>query len=94
MSDCGERLVWVFNGPHGRFPSGVFTSVESAEAWIAKHGLSGVLTGYPLDKGAWDWTTARGYFKAKREDQATAPFIANFASGRHHIHYEDGRRAS
>ncbi|HEU0053036.1 MAG TPA: hypothetical protein VFQ39_07655, partial [Longimicrobium sp.] len=47
--------VWVFNGEAGSFPSGVFTSREAAEAWIAKYALTGVLTAYPLDVGVYDW---------------------------------------
>lgn len=35
--------VWVFNGG-GTFPAAVFTTRELAEAWIARHKVSGVLT--------------------------------------------------
>ena len=31
-----------------------FSSVERTEAWIAKHELTGVLTHYPIDMGAWE----------------------------------------
>jgi hypothetical protein len=55
MSEPASQFGWVFNGGGGRFPSGVFSTREKAEAWINQHGLSGVLTKYPLDEGAWDW---------------------------------------
>lgn len=42
-------LVWVFNGSGGKFPSAVFSSVVTAEPWIAKHSLTGVLTQYSID---------------------------------------------
>ncbi len=32
-----DRHIWVFNGIGGRFPGGVFTSRELAEAWIRRH---------------------------------------------------------
>src|SRR5687768_5778588 len=53
--------VWVFNGTATgfRFPAGVFTDITVAEAWIAHHHLSGTLTWYPLDIGAYDWAVAR-----------------------------------
>lgn len=86
------RLVWVFNTEKARFAGGVFSSLEKAEAWIAKHRLTGLLTGYPLDEGAYDWATRLGLFKPKRDDQRTAGFIGGFASGRYHFHYENGRR--
>ena len=46
--------VWVFHGEKASFASGVFRSVERAETWISKYGLSGVLTAYPVDEGAFD----------------------------------------
>ncbi|MGE8242425.1 MAG: DUF7710 domain-containing protein [Sphingobacterium sp.] len=47
--------IWGFHGEGGRFSSGVFTSIEKAEIWIARHKLSGVLTAYPIDEGLYDW---------------------------------------
>lgn len=82
----------MFNGD-GRFPSGVFSSRENAEAWIAKHSLSGCLTMYPLDEGAYDWAIREGYWTPRREDQKTPEFISGFACGRVHFHYRDGRGA-
>lgn len=70
MRDTADLFVWVFNGG-GRFPSGVFSTREKAEAWINKHGLTGVLTKYPLDEGAWGWAIREGYFTPTRDDQKT-----------------------
>jgi hypothetical protein len=91
MTDIyGIPTVWVFNGARSNFPSGVFTTREVAETWISKHGLTGTLTRYPLDQGAFDWSVDHGYFKPKRDDQRTAEFIAQFAGGQEHYHYEGG----
>jgi len=84
-------VVWVFNGD-GPLPSAVFTTRESAETWIARHGLSGLLTRYPLDVGVYDWAIARGVFQPKRPDQTEPRFIARFSSAYlEHHHYTDGR---
>lgn len=72
-----ESGVWVFNGngSGGRFPSGVFTTVAAAEAWITKNKLNGTLTWYPLDVGVYEWVTEiKDYWKPKREDQKTPEF--------------------
>jgi hypothetical protein len=87
-----ESKVWVFSGEGGRFPSGVFLTKESAEAWIAKHNLSGVLTCYPLDTGVYDWAVAQNLFQPKRPEHASAGFIQAFSSAKQeHFHYEQGR---
>lgn len=85
------NIVWIFNGPNSSFPSGVFTQRETAERWIREHGLSGVLTAYPVDVGTYDWAVSEGYFKPKREDQRGAEFIQRFSSAsQEHYHYENG----
>jgi hypothetical protein len=84
------EFVWVFNG-RGQFPSGVFSARATAEAWIAAYRLTGCLTKYPLDMGAYEWAVSDGYFKPKRDDQNTPRFIGAFACGREHYHYEDGQ---
>lgn len=85
--------VWVFNGG-GSFPSGVFSSRDNAEAWIAKDGLSGALTLYPLNVGVYEWAVENGYFKPKNEEQRNARFIQRFTCGHEHYHYEDGLRVA
>ena len=82
--------VWVFNGG-GTFPAGVFTTRENAEAWIARHRLTGTLTKYPLDVGLYEWALERGAFKPKRPDQSGPAFVARFSSASlEHYHYTDG----
>lgn len=86
--------VWVFNGERSPFPSGVFTSREKAEAWIAHHRLSGVLTRYPLDDGVYDWAVSSGVFRPSRDDQRSSGFIGRFSSAsQDHDHFEDGHHA-
>lgn len=83
--------IWVFNGPGSGFPSGVFSRKSLAETWIKKHGLSGTLTGYPLDTGVYDWALLNGIFGPKNEEQKTSNFIQRFSSAsQEHFHYEDG----
>lgn len=83
--------VWVFNGNNSKFPSGVFSTMELAEAWIQKYGLSGTLTKYPIDEGVYDWALAKGTFKIKREDHTQAKFIQSFSSAfQEHYHFEEG----
>lgn len=86
--------VWVFNGAsQGKFafPGGVFADRDTAEAWIAQHKLSGVLTRYPLNIGAYDWAVARGSFTPKRPHHTSAEFIGTFSSAvQEHYHYRHG----
>jgi hypothetical protein len=37
--------VWMFNGEGARFPVAVFTSLGTAEAWIAKEKLTAFTSG-------------------------------------------------
>jgi len=83
--------VWVFNGNRGNFPSGVFSTREKAEAWIAAHKLSGCLTKYPLDIGVYEWVIAHGYWQPKQPHHHEAEFIQRFSSAsQEHYHYEAG----
>ncbi len=88
----GLSAVWVFNGTGGQFPSGVFSDLNKAEAWIAKHRLSGTATLYHLDVGAYDWSIENGFFKPKKPHHSEPDFIARFAGGQQHHHYENGQR--
>jgi hypothetical protein len=88
--------VWVFQAPlSGRFAGGAFSSRDDAEAWIERHGLSGVLTLYPVDEGVYDWAIEDGLFSPKKLHESEAAFIVSFttASQPHHHHYEDGHPA-
>jgi hypothetical protein len=93
MADMSDiPTVWVFNGARSNFPSAVFTTRELAEAWISKNKVTGTLTRYPLDQGAFEWALERGYFVPKRDDQRTSEFIGRFSAGsQEHYHYEEGR---
>jgi hypothetical protein len=92
MTPPDEPGVWVFSGYPARFPSGVFTTVEKAEEWIAAHKLSGVLTWYPLDVGAYEWAIEKKVFQPRKVYQQTPEFIQRFSLGYCHYHYENGYR--
>ena len=83
--------VWVFNGSNAQFPSGVFTQRDVAEKWIRNHSLSGTLTAYPIEVGAFDWAVSAGHFTPDFDIQRSAEFIQRFSSARQeHYHYEQG----
>jgi hypothetical protein len=84
--------VWVFNGTGGQFPAGVFSDLNKAEAWIAKHRLSGTATLYHINVGAYDWSIENGFFKPKKPHHSEPDFIGRFAGGQQHHHYENGQR--
>jgi hypothetical protein len=88
------RTVWIFTGSqeHQRsiFPSGVFSTRAAAEEWIAQHGLSGTLTMYRVDVGAYDWAVQNGHFRPTKPHHSTPDFIGHFSGGDIHFHYESG----
>jgi hypothetical protein len=86
------EVVWVFNGAGGQFPSGVFGDLAKAEAWIAEHRLSGTLTLYQVNEGAYDWSIRNGLFTPRKPEHIAADFIGRFAGGQQHHHYENGQR--
>ncbi len=97
MAVLPEQHVWVFNGGR-RFPGGVFTTVDLAEAWISRHRLTGVLTAYPLDEGCFDWAVRQGVTNLKAEKlpakSQDPSFIGGFSTAsQEHFHYADGKRA-
>lgn len=86
-----ETTVWVFVGEGARFPSGIFRRFEEAESWIARHGLTGVLTEYPVGQGVYDLAVESGEFIPKKPEQREAKFIGSFSSAKQaHHHYENG----
>lgn len=92
MTDPETEFVWVFNGEGARFPSGVFRTKQLAYAWIEKHGLTGVLTGYPLDEGTFDWAVRNGTFKPKSEKHLTPGYMQAFTAGAQpHYHFDNGK---
>jgi hypothetical protein len=88
--------VRVFTGKRGtsgtqaNFPGGVFSTHENAEAWISEWKLSGILTLYRVDVGAYDFAIANGHSKPSKPEHCTSDFIGRFAGGDTHFHYEDG----
>jgi hypothetical protein len=71
----------------------VFSTIEATDEWIARAGVSGTLTHYPLDMSVYDWVIAKGYWTPKRDDQRTPEFIQSFTSAyTGHHHYEGGQR--
>ena len=97
MSMDGDT-VWVFNGAGGQYPSGVFRTLDDAEAWIARESLTGCLTQYPVGISVLDWALAKGFFdpepKPGRADKLADPaWVGRFSSASApHYHYEGGSR--
>lgn len=95
MTSREQETVWVFTGEGGKYPGGVFLSKDEAAAWIARHGLTGLLTEYPLNVGAWDWAVENGFFKPKRPEQSSSAFIGSFVTARlRHAHFENGSQTA
>lgn len=85
------KEVWIFNGVNAKFPSAVFEIKEDALGWIRRHGLTGVLTSYPVGISVYEWAIESGNFKLKSEKDSTPEFIGKFSSAaQEHIHFEDG----
>jgi hypothetical protein len=96
MESGGEttKQVWVFNVAKRHFPGGIFLCRDKAEHWIRRHRLSGVLTLYPVDVGAYDWAIEKGLFQPRKPHETMAGFIGGFSdAGQEHYHYEDGNPA-
>lgn len=94
MEESGEK-VWIFHGAGGRFASAVFSDLAIAEKWINGYRLSGVLTEYRLNEGAYDTAIADSSFNVKKAEHRSPEFIQKFTSGsQEHYHYKDGERES
>ncbi len=88
--------VWIFSGANARFPAGVFSALDPAEEWIAANGLTGTLTEYPLDEGAFDWALRTGRVTGRARERGGEPeFVGGFSSATQaHHHYELGVRTA
>lgn len=87
------ETIWAFVGEQGTLPSGVFSNVECAERWISLHGLSGLLTEYPVDEGAYDWAVRTGHFKPRADKTINCELISRFTCAQmNHFHYSNGVR--
>ncbi len=83
--------AWIFIGELSTFPSGVFLSRELADAWIAQHQLSGSLSPFPVNTGAYDYAIETGAFTPTKESEKTSEFIQKFnASKQEHFFYKYG----
>ncbi len=90
-------LIWCFNS-RSQFPGGVFDDLSTARKWIATNRLSGVLTGYALNLGTFDWALEQGWLsesvKAKAE-RLGPDFVGGFTSASQpHFHFEDGKQTA
>ena len=91
MTQTSGQFVWVFNGAKSNFPSAIFSQRPAAEEWIRKHGLTGILTAYPVDVGVYEWAVERGHFFPSKDGHKTAQFIGKFSSAsQEHYHFELG----
>lgn len=94
MHSTTSTSVWVFSGAKSHFPGGIFTKLEVAESWIRRNRLTGTLTLYPVDQGAYEWAIERGLFQPRKPREFTPEFIGGFsAANMEHYHYEDGERS-
>src|SRR5438552_3830220 len=89
--------VWIFHASGARFAGGAFDDIASAEVWIRKHKLSGVLTAYPRGEGCFDWAMRSGLTGMKpeklKEKSADPAFVGGFTSAsQDHIHFENGEK--
>jgi len=95
---AAQRYIWIFHASDARFAGGAFEALVMAELRIQKHRLNGVLTGYPVDEGCFDWclrTFGTASDKAKLHVKGADPgFVGRFTSASQpHTHYEDGKKA-
>ena len=87
MKDVGtDRKLWIFNAFQTKDPAGVFATRRTAELWIARSKVTGNLTQYPLDLGAYDWALEKGLFEPLGDYQRSSKFISNFSSGSQPFH--------
>jgi hypothetical protein len=83
--------VWIFNGEATLFASGVFADAISGLEWVAKHGLTGILTEYQVGDGCYDLAVTQGRFRNTKPHHGTAGHVAGFSPGLGHIHVRDGQ---
>jgi len=89
----GAEYMWVFLGDQAAFPSGIFSGLDKAEEWIAKHELDGILTEYPVDEGVYDWAARNLYFVPNSTKVIDSKLISRFTSSRmKSFHYGKGIR--
>ena len=82
-------------GEGGCFPAAAFTKFEDADAWVAKHRLTGMLSVMPLNQGLFDWAVENDVLNLKPEKleikSKDPSFIVNCATASlDHYHYKKG----
>lgn len=82
--------VWIFHGRGAHFASGVFADKDSGMAWVARHGVTGILTEYPVGHGTYDFAVADGGFTPSLPEHGTPAHVALFLPGGDHEHVRDG----
>lgn len=87
--------VFVFHGTGSRFANAVFSTQASAETWIARHQLTGLLTEYEMDSPAFDRRMKDGNLpghirKAIARGDGTTVFAQQYTDGAKHYHYYYG----
>jgi hypothetical protein len=93
-----QRQIWIFHAAGAQFSGGAFEDSATAELWIGKHRLTGVLTAYPLNEGCFDWALRTGNIGMKedklKQKSADPAFVGGFTSAsQDHIHFENGLKA-
>ena len=95
------QTVWLFTSasndvvPDAHIPQAAFRTLAAADRWVRTLKPSGMLTEYPMNIGVFEWATARGVFKPRRDDQRATPFIETFSdASQAHAHYELGELVS
>lgn len=82
--------VWVYNANIPRnigLASAVFRTKDGAEKWIEETKIDGLLTAYPVDISAYDWSVQNKFFTPKKPQHYEPWFIGTFTGGQKHFHY-------
>ncbi|MCI9054119.1 MAG: hypothetical protein HFJ87_03105 [Muribaculaceae bacterium] len=92
LASPNSPYVWAFQGENALGVSGIYTSRETAELFIRKHSLSGILQKIPLNTSIYEWSIAMGYFVPSKEYMKSTGFIQQFSSAYlEHYHFRDGK---
>ena len=91
--DPQPQMVYVFQGSGlgSARVSGVFSSKNEAERWIAKHGLTGTLSEYAMNEPSYERGQRLGRWRPKKPEHHTAAFIEDFSPPDGHWHHRDGK---
>lgn len=87
-----QQAVFVFHGTGSQFGNAVFSSVEQAAAWIARHKLTGLLTAYDLDEPAYDRLKREDRLPRFRRSSEESEIVQRFCDGSRHWRFFLGLR--